>query len=361
MELQPPKKIKDTSRIFDTEDPLVRLQKIEDNEFELIVGEWAYSCLKESKNYTNVVLLGGAGDAGRDVVAYLDSSKQKFDIYQCKHYNRPLSPSTYMIEFGKLCYYTYIHEYNIPQNYYIVSNQPIGPALRKLIEHPNQINKKLIEEWDEKCGKKGKINSEGISLSKELKEYIEHFDFSIVSDISPIKLMEDFKSTVWFKYHFGGGLKRRPPFEKPKESIMDVEKTMPYVSQLLQIYSKEEDKVIHNPEELKAVSKQFFRHFLRQREGYFSAQSLKRFVRDELFDEESYENIKGQIEYGIMDVYDEIYNSEFNRLKETVRCAQCLPVTCNEIRETTVQDRVGMCHELVNDGKIRWSEENEDL
>ena len=41
-----PEKPKDTSRIFDTTEPLLRLRDMGDDEFERVVGEWAYSCLK---------------------------------------------------------------------------------------------------------------------------------------------------------------------------------------------------------------------------------------------------------------------------------------------------------------------------
>lgn len=40
-----------------------------------------------------------------------------------------------MVEFGKLCYYTFIGEYNIPQKYYIVASNGIGKSLRSLIEN----------------------------------------------------------------------------------------------------------------------------------------------------------------------------------------------------------------------------------
>ena len=72
-------------RIFYMMEPLVRLEKIDAAEYERIVGEWAYSYLKESKDYYDVVLMGGSSDAGRDVVAYLDDIYNRYDIYQCKH------------------------------------------------------------------------------------------------------------------------------------------------------------------------------------------------------------------------------------------------------------------------------------
>ena len=358
--LSSPERPKNTSRIFDTTEPQLRLKTMGEDEFERVVGEWAYSCLRKEKKYSNVALLGGSGDSGRDLVAYIDDNMQKFDIYQCKRYEKPLSPSTYMIEFGKLCYYTYIGEYAVSNKYYIVASNGIGQSLRKLIEHPKQINTELINTWDEKCGKKRQIIAEGIKMTDSLRKYIEEFDFSIVSDIAPITLLDEFSKSPWYKYHFGGGIKKRPTFEKPSEQLKKSEKTMPYVKQLLKVYSKEAGQVYETQEDLKNNQK-LYKHFMRQREGFFSAQSLKRFARDELLNEDSYNSLKGQVEFGIMDVYENEYSSELERVKETTKQANSLGISCEEIRDVTICDKTGMCHELVNDEKIIWSDIDENI
>ena len=358
--LSSPERPKNTSRIFDTTEPQLRLKTMGEDEFERVVGEWAYSCLRKEKKYSNVALLGGSGDSGRDLVAYIDDNMQKFDIYQCKRYEKPLSPSTYMIEFGKLCYYTYIGEYAVPNKYYIVASNGIGQSLRKLIEHPKQINTELINTCDEKCGKKRQIIAEVIKMTDSLRKYIEEFDFSIVSDIAPITLLDEFSKSPWYKYHFGGGIKKRPTFEKPSEQLKKSEKTMPYVKQLLKVYSKEAGQVYETQEDLKNNQK-LYKHFMRQREGFFSAQSLKRFARDELLNEDSYNSLKGQVEFGIMDVYENEYSSELERVKETTKQANSLGISCEEIKDVTIYDKTGMCHELVNDEKIIWSDIDENI
>lgn len=187
---------KDTNRIFDlTIDPLVRLRTIESGEFEDITSEWASGYLSQFENYKNVVRIGGSKDSGRDIIAYLDESLKKFDIFQCKRYKEPLTPSVYMSEFGKICYYTMIGKYNKPRKYFIVASNGVGQDLRELIEHPKTINQKLIDSWDKYCKPKKNIISDGLLLSNELKEYIMKFDFSIVSEVSPQTLLEQFAKT----------------------------------------------------------------------------------------------------------------------------------------------------------------------
>ena len=218
--LKQPSKPINTNLVFDTStDPLIRLRMVPEDEFEDIACEWAYSFLAKKEEYIDVVQLGGSRDSGRDLVAYLDEIKQTFDIFQCKRYKDPLTPSLYMTEFGKLCYYTFIHEYRIPRKYFIVASNGIGQSLRKFVENPTSINDELIKSWDKCCAKKKKITDQGVALTPELRTYIKCFDFSIVSEVSPVRLLEEFSLTPWFKYHFGGGLKKRPIVEKPPECI----------------------------------------------------------------------------------------------------------------------------------------------
>ena len=94
-ELEIPKVPTDRGRIFDMTEPIIRLEQMDAAEYERVVGEWAYSYLKGSKDYYDVVLMGGSSDSGRDLVAYLDDTYNRYDIYQCKHYDTPLKPSEY--------------------------------------------------------------------------------------------------------------------------------------------------------------------------------------------------------------------------------------------------------------------------
>ena len=71
-------------------EPIVRLEQMDAAEYERVVGEWAYSFLKGSKDYYDVVLMGGSSDSGRDLVAYLDdeyNSVMTLDVYfRCTPY-----------------------------------------------------------------------------------------------------------------------------------------------------------------------------------------------------------------------------------------------------------------------------------
>ena len=355
----PPRASIDTSRIFDNSiDPLVRLRIIEAGEFEDIVCEWAVGYLMQNENYKSVAQIGGSKDSGRDIVAYLDNSMQSFDIFQCKRYKDPLAPSGYMSEFGKLCYYTMIGKYNIPRKYFIVASNGIGQDLRDLVEHPSKINRELIDTWGKYCAGKRKIISSGLPLSDELKVYIEQFDFSIVSEISPATLIEQFAKTRWYKYHFGGGLKQRPKVNKPQEDIEDEELRMQYVDQLLQVYSKHENTSINNIEILK-LKKNLHQHFKRQRECFHNAQALKRFARDELISDNAYDDVKNQVLHGVIATCQIEYDTDLKRVDETVGRSQILPISSAELGAINILEKSGICHELVNDEELQWLYDSE--
>lgn len=71
--------------------PIDKVHIMDEDSFEQFTLEWLYGC-KKSK-YSSISRIGGAGDKGRDVVAYHNDGA--VDYYQCKHYNAALMPTNY--------------------------------------------------------------------------------------------------------------------------------------------------------------------------------------------------------------------------------------------------------------------------
>ncbi len=90
----------------------------------------------------------------------------------------------------------------------------------------------------------------------------------------PQKLIEQYSTAHFYKYRFGGGLnKQRPQPEKPKDTIQPEE--VRYVSQLYEAYSDHLGKSALDSESLKQHER-LFKHFNRQREDFYKAESLRR-------------------------------------------------------------------------------------
>ena len=80
--------------------PSDKVHIMDEDTFEQFTVEWLYGS-KKSK-YSTIGKLGGAGDKGRDVVAYY--SDGLVDYYQCKHYHAALAPTDYYLELGNFWY-----------------------------------------------------------------------------------------------------------------------------------------------------------------------------------------------------------------------------------------------------------------
>lgn len=78
-------------------------------------------------------------------------------------------------------------------------------------------------------------------------------------------------------------------------------------------------------------------------------------------DEGEYESLKEQVSFGIADTYEKSYESKLERVRSTTGKAAELNLSSEEIHDIKIQDKNGMCHELVNDGKLMWSDGNGNL
>ena len=147
--------------------PIDKVHIMDEDSFEHFTLEWLYGCKKDK--YSSIMRIGGAGDKGRDVIAYRKDGG--VDYFQCKHYNSALAPSNYYLELGKLCYYTYTKDIPLPKSYYIVASNDIGPTLQDLLDNSAQLLSSLLDNWDTYC--RFKITkSKEINLDADLLGYI---------------------------------------------------------------------------------------------------------------------------------------------------------------------------------------------
>jgi hypothetical protein len=331
-----------------------RIKLFSPTDFENFVLEWIDGYL--TKEYYNVWRCGGAGDKGRDVVAYIDepgsSIYPKWNNYQCKHYDSPLSPSEFEVELGKLCYFTYTNEYTIPYRYYLIASSGIGPKLSLLLENPNKLRQDVIENWDTRCAKKI-IKNNSISLEGEFARYVENFDFSIVKYVSELEVINQHRLTKWHALRFGGGLTRlRPPTPIP-DTLIGSKETR-YVQQLFEAYSDHLKKPVTSINDLRMEGK-MSDHFNRQRQCFYSAEALKEFERDTLPDNSAFEGLKEEVYQGVVDVCEMKYDDGFACVVATTTEAQHIQIRSNVLTShIKVQDCKGICHHLANEDRLKW-------
>lgn len=332
-----------------------RIKLFSPNDYEVFIQEWLFGYLKNQ--YEKVRRSGGAGDKGRDVIAYkkysADNIELSWDNYQCKHYANPLMPSNIWIELGKLCFYTYRQDFTIPNKYYFVSPQGVGSTLGDLIEKPDELRNELIKNWDNYC-KSGVTKGQSIELKGTFRQYVENFDFSIVSYIEPLEIIEQHQQTKFHTPRFGGGLTKARPINVVTPNEIS-NKEMNYVNKLLKAYSDHTKEQIESLDKLK-VHSNLINHFHRQREHFYLADSLHKFERDTLPDgTNAFNELKEEIYDGIIDIVDSEFKDGFEKVKKVTQEARKLEITSNLLVSVLKSnDRSGICHHLANEDKIDW-------
>lgn len=329
--------------------PIDRLKIVSAEDFEDIIREWIAGYCKTK--YSKVRKPAGAGDKGRDVIAFIGDNGE-WDNYQCKHYDHPLFPSDIWLELGKLCYYTCQKHYKLPTKYYFVSPQGVGNTLGDLLDDPSRLKKGLFDEWDNKC--KGKITStETVELTKELKTYIDSLDFSIFNALDPQELIEQHKQTRFYAARFGGGLQRRlkptiPTFNNKEYSLR-------FIEQLFDAYSDHAKVDIAKFEDLKRHT-ECFDHFNRNRNCFYWAEALNQFSRDHLPPANTcFEDLKEEVFQGVIDTCNSAHKSGYENVLKTISEATKLNLIGNALLEKAqVQDKIGICHHLANENKLNW-------
>lgn len=329
--------------------PAVVLQTYDDGEWEQFALEWAAAF---DPPYAHLDRVGGAGDKGRDIVAYTGQPNTAcaLDVYQCKHYDHPIQPHEIWRELGKLCFYTHNGQYRIPRKYRIIAPHGVGGALGDLLTKPEELRNGLIAHWDSKC-KNGISKTKELRLEAELLAHVHAFDFSIVGYVPVHELLAQHKKTThWFRRF------RRDPLVRPVASTPPTEiqpSELRYVAQLLRAYG---DNLKTNIADTNALTPyaEHAGHFQRARTDFFMAESLNRFYRDP-FPPGAFEDVKHQVYDGVVETASDSHPCGYSRVKETLKKAVDVVLAVTDYTPYVQPgDRKGLCHHLAQDDKLKW-------
>lgn len=323
-----------------------RLEVMSPDEWEQFVLEWA-DFLRD--RYESVEQHGGAQDLGCDVIAYLRDRDGVWDNYQCKHYADRLAPSDIWGEIGKLIYHTHRGALTTPERYMFVAPKGAGTKLAKLLRRPDELRAGLIEAWEKKC--RTQITSEPVELKDDLLEYVSAFDFSIFSAIPPLAVLDEHAQTRWHIARFGSGLPQRPAVPTPPEAPADDEAV--YVAELLSAYGDHLGDAVATVAELDPHN-DLAEHFEESRIAFYSAEGLRVFSRDTL-PPGSFEALQDDVHAGIKNDIRHPHPDGYARVIAATKTAQTLALAAHALGgSATIPDRHGLCHQLANEGKVKW-------
>lgn len=330
--------------------PIDRLKLFSDSEWEDFVLEWADSLRDE---YALVERCGGAGDMGRDVIAFASSEDgvEVWDSYQCKHYDHPLIPTDIWLELGKLVFYTHSGEFSFPRRYYFVAPQGAGTTLANLFRRPDELRQQLLDKWDQYCKNKITKKTE-VPLDDAITEYINDLDFSIIGYLPPLRIIEQHTKTRYYVSRFGGGLPDRPDASSPPDEPAAEE--LGYISKLMDAYGDHLNRDVAGLPDIEA-NQDLKEHCIDSRIQFYSAESLRSFSRDYLPPGE-FQKLQDEVHEGIKDEIREDHPSGYKRLLAVVKTARGLQITSHAlVSKLTIRDRGGICHQLANDkDEVRW-------
>lgn len=319
------------------------------DEWEVFLKEWAQY---QKDQYHKVAKLGGANDYGVDIAGFKTDKgfEGTWDNYQCKYYTgNSLMPGTAIPEIGKILWNVHSGNISMPKKYYFFAPKDCGPSLQKLLLTPKKLKEKLFEEWTNWCST-SITTTAAIELTGEFLRFVESIDFSMFEYKPTSEVIEEHRNTPFHYTRFGGGLPDRPASEKPPE--MPLEKESRYITQLYEAYSDKEGSDI-DAQNLPANAA-LARHFGRQREAFFHAESLEAFARDTV-PHGTFSSLQDEVYSGVIDVSEGEHNNGFERVKAVTQTANSISLSANGlIQVTKLQDRQGICHQLANTDRLTW-------
>lgn len=320
-------------------------------QWEEFIHEWAYYALKSK--YTQVQRFGGAGDKGLDIVGFTDPQKLFgiWDAYQCKRFlDHAVYPSDAWPEIGKILWYSFNKHYAPPRKYYFVAPHGVGTTLLGYLANPDRLKVELLKAWD-KAARGAITDTQDVPMAGDFAAYVDTFDFSIFDSKTTLEIVDDHRGCPCFAARFGGGLKPRPVAGPPPTEIAPTESR--YVAQLLGAYADHKKQTVPDVAALKSWP-QLAKHFDRQREAFYEAESLRIFARDSV-PAGTFESLQEDIHVGVVDVCDDAHPDGYARVKQVTRAARELELTSNAlIGALKPKDRDGICHQLANDDRLQW-------
>lgn len=328
--------------------PVERVRLFSPSDWESFTEEWVDSLRDD---YESVERCGGAGDMGRDIIATVNRSDGTWDNYQCKHYEKALTPSDVWLELGKLAYYTLKGEYPLPRSYFFVAPRGVGPTLSNLLKKPNKLRDGLITSWDKSC-KTEITKTEVVVCDAAMRSHIESIDFSIFQTKPLLRIIEEHAKTRWHVVRFGGGLPLRAEPGLPPSAPAEIESV--FVSELWHAYADHLKRDLTDVKEALEGREDLREHFQDSRVEFYSAEGLRTFSRDTL-PEGEFEKLQDEIHAGIKDDLRGEHTDGYRRVVSVVKSARSLQITSNPLTSRIhTRDRGGICHQLANDGKVRW-------
>lgn len=150
----------------------------------------------------------------------------------------------------------------------------------------------------------------------------------------------------------------------PPDSVADED--LRYVSELLSAYADATGRDGLTQADLSDPElRRFQKDFSKQRKDFYAAETIRRASRDSLAARgvEAFQALKDETYSGIEDTLDDYYANGFLRLRAVMDRIGILTLSKSMLLKIPnwvgIEERKGICHFLVNDGKVQWVDAND--
>ena len=336
------------------------LKTMHEETYEELVTAWAFWCLKEDgkSKYEDVLHIGGAGDKGVDVIAFIDQKTNKCDIYQCKHYKHPINRSDIIGEIGKFLFFMWKGEIAIPESYYLMGPEGLSSQFTHIYTDPIKLKKAVLDSWEKDISgniEKGKT----YPLEGELYSFVERFDYTKFKVYSVNRFLMDLldceKRYVYFQY-FGFHKEYLRRIKKPTPDELD-EYERKYIEHILAAYNDVDG--VAGIDEKNVKSSDFARHYNRSRDEFWLAESVKKMEEENSpGDKDEFEELKDDMEDYVADTYEQTYKDANQRMRAVTDKSTSMPKKGRVISsELGARELKGVCFQLSNEDRLIWKDE----
>lgn len=182
----------------------------------------------------------------------------------------------------------------------------------------------------------------------------------LVPQLDNVRLPQVPLATVYVKggkIHIGGNIIKLSEKLVPPADIEPHEQG--YVTELFAAYTDAEKTVNITSDTLPSYPR-YQRNYEEQRKNYYNAESIRRSVREVFAEEGSdqFEILKEDMYDGVSTTCDQDFDNGYTRLLEVLKQASGITVSKSLLSNIPNwignSEKKGVCHMLVNDGKIRW-------
>lgn len=317
------------------------------DEWEEFTYEWA----RVLEGYEKVLRVTGAGDRGADIVGFADAGgfQGVWDCYQCKHYDHALQPAEAYDEIFKVLHGVAIGHWVMPRAYYFVAPRECGPTLKQLLNNAGNL---AVEFKKRICAPNYMPPNKVTAAEMEgVKNLADTVDFSVFQDQTIDDVLEVHKKTQYYVLRFGGGIPLAPA--APPVPNLPKQEEAPYLRALLPIYREKYGDLYQSFEEC-ATESTIAKHLLRQREAFYSAETLERHVRD-LLPHGSYAAFQEDIFAGVIEVRDLDYGTGYERLAAVLSKSTDIDLSSSAVVQACRPiARKGACHQLAGLERLSW-------